>query len=30
MDVGFNTMDKNEEVPTGSLIDDEDCDSCTI
>jgi ribonucleoside-diphosphate reductase alpha chain len=23
-------MDKNEELPTGSLIDDEDCDSCTI
>ena len=30
MDVGFNTMDKNEEIPYGSLIDDEDCDSCTI
>jgi len=23
-------MDKNEELETGSLIDDEDCDSCTI
>jgi hypothetical protein len=30
MDVGFNTMDKNEEIPTGSLIDDEECDSCAI
>jgi len=30
MDVGFNTMDKNEEIATGSLIDDEECDSCTI
>ena len=25
-----NLMDKNEELPMGSLIDDEDCDSCTI
>jgi ribonucleoside-diphosphate reductase alpha chain len=23
-------MDKNEELPIGSLIDDDDCDSCTI
>ena len=25
-----NLMDKNEELPMGSLIDDEDCDGCTI
>jgi ribonucleoside-diphosphate reductase alpha chain len=30
INVDSDLMDKNEELPMGTLIDDEDCEGCTI